>query len=142
MGYTTGNSNILVGVIDSGIDAQHPDLINAINDDLHRDYVDTPFLSNVREVGKEDLEDLNGHGTHVAGIIGAQGNNIIGISGVVHNISLVSLRVFDANGGGDASDVKRTIDFATKEAIPILNYSGGGTTNHNYSMELKRTLQN
>ena len=128
--YTTGNSNILVGVIDSGIDAKHPDLINTVNDNLHRDYVDTPFLSNVREVDKEDLEDLNGHGTHVAGIIGAQGNNITGISGVVQNISLVSLRVFDSNGDGDASDVKRAIDFATKEAIPILNYSGGGTTNH------------
>ena len=92
--YTTGNANILVGVIDSGIDAKHPDLINTVNDNLHRDYVDTPFLSNVREVDKEDLEDLNGHGTHVAGIIGAQGNNLTGISGVVQNISLVSLRVF------------------------------------------------
>ena len=128
--YTTGNANILVGVIDSGIDAKHPDLINTVNDNLHRDYVDTPFLSNVREVDKEDLEDLNGHGTHVAGIIGAQGNNLTGISGVVQNISLVSLRVFDSNGDGNASDVKRAIDFATKEAIPILNYSGGGTNNH------------
>lgn len=124
--YTIGNPNILVGVIDSGIDGQHPDLINVINDDLHRDYVDTPIFSDVREVSKENLKDSDGHGTHVAGIIGAQGNNSIGISGVAQNIRLVSLRVMDETGHGSAENVKKAVDFATREAIPILNYSGGG----------------
>lgn len=128
--YTIGNPNILVGVIDSGIDGQHPDLINVINDDLHRDYVDTPIFSDVREVSKENLKDSDGHGTHVAGIIGAQGNNSIGISGVAQNIRLVSLRVMDETGHGSAENVKKAVDFATREAIPILNYSGGGKNNH------------
>lgn len=128
---TTGNNRVLVGIIDSGIDGHHPDLINNINEDLHRDYVDTPLLSNVRKIDKDDLEDLNGHGTHVAGIVGAQGNNNVGVSGVAWDVSLVSLRVFDANGEGNLSDLKRAIDFATEEQIPILNYSGGGTKNHN-----------
>ena len=129
--FTTGNPDVIVGVIDSGIDGKHPDLVNVINDDLHRDYVDTPLFSSVRVVDKEDLEDLSGHGTHVAGIIGAQGNNEIGISGVAWNIRLVSLRVFDSNGYGYLSDVKRAIDFATNENIPILNYSGGSSSDHN-----------
>ena len=85
----------------------------------------------MRGVDQEDLEDLSGHGTHVAGIIGAQGNNEIGISGVAWNIRLVSLRVFDSNGYGYLSDVKRAIDFATNENIPILNYSGGSSSDHN-----------
>ena len=127
---TTGSNRVLVGIIDTGIDGHHPDLINNINEDLHRDYVDTPLMSNVRKIDKEDLEDLNGHGTHVAGIVGAQGNNNIGISGVSWNVSLVSLRVLDENGEGNTSDVKRAIDFATEEQIPILNYSGGSTNNH------------
>ncbi len=118
---TTGDNTVLVGVIDSGIDGQHPDLVNNINEDLQRDYVDTPFLSNVKKIDKEDLEELNGHGTHMAGIIGAQGKNGIGISGVSCNVSLISLRVFDANCSGNTSDVKRAVDFATKEQIPILN---------------------
>lgn len=130
---TTCNNSVLVGVIDSGIDGTHLDLIDNINENLHRDYVDTPFLSNVREVDKDELEDLNGHGTHVAGIIGAQGNNNIGISGVAWDVSLVSLRVFDSSGAGNAADVQRAIDFATEEQIPILNYSGGGTQNHSGS---------
>ncbi len=133
--YTTGNSNILVGIIDSGIDGHHPDLINNINEDLHRDYVDTPSTSDVREVAKEDLKDLRGHGTHVAGIIGAQANNKIGISGVVQNVSLVSLRVIDEKGICDLKDVQRAIDFATKEAIPILNCSGGNEINYSGYIE-------
>ena len=137
--YTTGNPNILVGVIDSGIDGQHPDLINVINDDLHRDYVDVPISGDAIEVNKEDLKDPNGHGTHVAGIIGAQGNNSIGISGVAQNIRLVSLRVMDENGYGANEDVKKAVDFATREAIPILNFSGGGTENHK---DLKIAIEN
>ena len=137
--FTTGNSSIIVGVIDSGIDGKHPDLINAINDDLHRDYVDTPLFSSVREVDKADLEDLSGHGTHVAGVIGAQANNGIGVSGIVWDVRLVSLRVFNKNGIGKTSNVKRAIDFATEEAIPILNYSGGSTNPDN---GVKKAIEN
>ena len=136
---TTGNNRVLVGVIDSGIDGKHPDLINNINEDLHRDYVDTPIFSKVREVSKENLKDPDGHGTHVAGIIGAQGNNNIGISGVVWNVSLVSLRVFNADGQGKHSYLSRAIDFATEKQIPILNYSGSGTQNNS---NVRKSIEN
>ncbi len=136
---TTGNKKILVDIIDSGIDGHHPDLINNINEDLHRDYVDTPYLSDVRVVDKEDLKDPCGHGTHVAGIVGAQANNEIGISGVAQNVSLFSLRVFNEYCLGNADDVEKAVDFATTEDIPILNYSGGGSQDH---CGRKRAIEN
>lgn len=129
--FTTGDSSILIGIIDSGIDASHPDLSDNINDGLHRDYVDHPWYTTYVNVSKSDLEDPHGHGTHVSGIIGAVGNNNIGISGVAWNISLVSLRVFSASGPGLSSDVERAIDYATDCCIQILNYSGGGSNYHN-----------
>ena len=121
--YAVGNASILVGVIDSGIDGNHPDLVNNIYDGLHRDYVDHPIQNYYIDVNAEDLEDPLGHGTHVAGIIGARGNNTIGISGVMQSVSLVSLRILDANNNGTNSDAERAIDYATDVCIPILNYS-------------------
>lgn len=64
-----------VGVIDSGIYSNHVDLINRVNREISHD-----FSNNSTSSGA--LNDTHGHGTHVAGTIGAQGNNSIGISGV------------------------------------------------------------
>lgn len=128
--YTTGYTDLLVGVIDSGIDVSHQDLVNNINNSLHRDYVDHPSNTTYRDVAKNDLEDLNGHGTHVAGIIGAQGNNTIGVSGVMQGVKLVSLRVVGDNGVS-SSDIERAIDYSTFCNIQILNCSIGGGNDHN-----------
>ncbi|MCL2062517.1 MAG: S8 family serine peptidase [Firmicutes bacterium] len=123
-GITTGSSDIRVGVIDTGIQANHPDLINRMDTNLSRDFIlPAPHIPNA-------VADLNGHGTHVAGIIGAQGNNVIGISGVAQNVRLVSLNVFTGvptHGGADlyASGVVLAISHATAHKIPILNNSNG-----------------
>lgn len=119
---TTGSNTIRVGIIDSGIQADHPDLVDRISTaGLHRDFTVDPEI----EVSNANLVDPNGHGTHVAGIIGAHGNNSIGISGVCWNVSLVSLRVFDENGFGDSANLARAISYAASQNIPIINYSGG-----------------
>lgn len=73
--------------------------------------------------------DPNGHGTHVAGIIGAQGSNNVGIAGVAWDVRLISLRVFDANGNGTLASIARAVNFAAGQNIPILNFSGGTTSN-------------
>ena len=118
---TTGGS-VTVGVIDTGMQGNHPDLVNRLSTaGLHRDCTVNP----IKAVDNQDLTDPNGHGTHVAGIIGAQGNNSIGISGVCWNVKLVSLRVFDKNGGGLSSWLVSAINFAASQNIPILNFSGG-----------------
>ncbi len=124
------NANqVIVGVLDTGIDASHSDLTNNIYREsnhnlettLHRD-----FTTGV-ESGTEILEpiDSNGHGTHVAGIIGACGNNNMGISGVCWNVKLVSLKVLNSEGKGDIAWIVNAINYAASNNIPILNCSLG-----------------
>lgn len=117
--YHTGSRNILVGVLDSGIDANHPDLQGNVDMSLSRNFTDDGG----------DAYDIQGHGTHVAGIIGAIGNNGIGVSGVNWNVTLVSLRVFQLINGelkSYTSSWCQAVLYAINNDIPILNYSGGG----------------
>ena len=115
----TGSSSVTVGVIDSGIQGTHPDLVNRINTSLCMDFRDGGAVAVTAPV------DPSGHGTHVAGIIGAQGNNGIGIAGVCWNVRLASLRVLDEDGCGYLSDVGQAVDYANQKRIPILNASLG-----------------
>ena len=69
-----------------------------------------------------DPRDDNGHGTHVAGTIGARGNNSIGVTGVGWNASLMALKVI---GTGSNADVARAIDYATDNGAKITNNSYG-----------------
>lgn len=110
-------------MLDSGILATHPALADRIDQTLCRDFTTGDSTGMVSPYG---LQDPHGHGTHVAGIIGANGTSV---TGACWGVALVSLRVFDASNSGSAFNVKLAIDFASKSGIPILNYSGGGTTN-------------
>lgn len=82
---TTGSTQVLVGVADSGIDSSHPDLIDNLELSLGVNYTDD---------GLSAWADQTGHGTHVAGTIGAKGNNALGVTGVCWNVKMVSLKVF------------------------------------------------
>ena len=126
---TTGESTIRVGVIDSGIDAEHMEFSGRINASLSH-----CFTSDYSTA----LEDESGHGTKVAGIIGATGNNVRGIAGVGWNIELVSLRVTNASGGMTTSAVTDAINYAQANGIQVLNYSGGGY----YSDDSANTIYN
>ena len=86
-----------------------------------------------------DPTDHVGHGTHVAGIIGANGNNGIGIAGVCWNISLVSLKIADASGTPDIQYAIRAIDYAASKNISILNcsFSGSGS-----SLAIRTAMEN
>lgn len=118
----------MVGIIDSGIDSTHPDLANRIhrsiphniNTTLHKDYVD-----GIRRetFAIEDPVGPHWHGTHVAGIIGAQWNDADSISGVAWNIKLVSLRVLDDRNIGTGEKVVEAVSFAGRAGISILNLS-------------------
>lgn len=122
---TTGSQDVKVGVIDTGI-AAHPDL----NANLATGY---DFVNN----DTTTTDDPTGHGTHVAGIIGAVGNNDKGISGVCLKVTLVPLQVcqkyYIINGNeikqewrAKTSAVTEAITYAIWNNIPILNYSFGG----------------
>lgn len=112
------STNVRVGIIDTGIDAGHPDL--NVNINLSRDFsLPAPHVI-------ATVNDSNGHGTHVAGIIGATGNNSIGITGIAQGIELVSLRIAPTNlGNSFASHLVSAINYATVANIPILSNSNG-----------------
>lgn len=134
-GITTGDSNITVGIIDSGIDYNHEDLVdniwinsgeipnNGVDDDNNGyidDYYGWDFVNN----DNEPLDDL-GHGTHVAGIVGAKGNNNIGVTGVVWDCKLIALKFLDNSGSGPVSDAVKAVEYATSMGIKIINASYG-----------------
>jgi len=116
---TTGSKSVRVGVIDSGIDTTHLDL--SVNLDIN--------LSKNYSTGAEEDGSLDstGHGTAVAGVIGAKGDNSVGISGVCWDVELVSLKVIDHNENGFASSAMNAIDYAASDQadIDILNMSVG-----------------
>ncbi len=115
---TTGSSEVSVGVIDTGIDGTHVDLNNRVNRTLSKDFGGDSII--------DPLVDIYGHGTHVAGIIGAAGNNGIGISGVCWNVSLISLKVInDETGEITNASLSDAICYAINQNIPILNMSLG-----------------
>lgn len=102
-------------VIDTGIDLDHPDL----NVDATRS---RSFIS-----GQTSADDENGHGTHVAGIIGAKNNNI-GTTGVASGASLVALRVLDDEGEGRLSGIIQAVNYVVQNgrAGDVVNMSLGG----------------
>lgn len=138
--YTTGSHAIKVGIIDSGIDGTHPDLVANLNNNLHKDFTST---------NEQPLVDNYGHGTCVAGVVGARGNNGVGISGVCWDVSLVSLKVYDATDSSeviiDSSKLKMAINYADANNIPILNFSGHLATSNGVAVNditVKSALQN
>ena len=117
--YTRGSNQVVVGVIDSGIDHTHPELANKVDTSLSYDFVHGTSAMPA-------LRDLNHHGTMVAGIIGAETDNGIGMAGTCWNIKLASLRILNYGGKGDYDAAARAINFAVEKNIPILNMSFGG----------------
>ncbi len=111
---TTGSKNIRIGVIDSGI-ANHVDLNTNLVSGW--DFYNNNAITN---------DDVSGHGTHVAGIIGATGNSTNGVIGVSPKVSLVPLQVSSVSGKWLFDDIVDAISWAIDNEIDIINYSGGG----------------
>ena len=111
----TGSSAVKVGVVDSGIATDHLDL--SANVVAGHDFVD----------GDNDPRDFNGHGTHVAGTIGARGNNGRGVVGVDWQVGLMPVRVLDGTGDGSNANVTAGLAYACTHGASIVNASLGGT---------------
>ncbi len=118
--------SVKVGILDSGIDGQHTDLENVLSDGYHYDCVNTSTSGAPTVINKIDLQDPIGHGTQIAGIIGAQGNNNLGVIGVSQNVELISIRIFNDSGITSNEILVKAIQCASLLEIKVLNLSGGG----------------
>lgn len=119
---TTGTTDVIVGIIDTGTDLTHPDLAsniwvnplesaNGIDDDGNG-YIDDingwDFVAD-----DNNPSDANSHGTHVAGTIAASGNNFLGVVGVTWRCRIMPLRFLDAGGNGSTSDALDALHYAS-----------------------------
>lgn len=115
---TTGNSSVLVAVVDTGVDTDHGDLLENL----------TPYpYGNDYVSGDSDPNDGHGHGTHVAGIIAAVTNNNTGVAGVSWYSKILAVRVLDNLGNGWTSDVIKGIRYAADQNARVINLSLGDT---------------
>ena len=117
-----GSSEIKVGILDTGIDCDHADLNDNINSSLCHTYEN--------ELNFPVLEDHCNHGTPIAGIIGAEGDNGIGISGVCQDITMISVKITNGSKKTLNSDIiDDAIRYAEVENVDILNMSFAGNYN-------------
>jgi subtilisin family serine protease/subtilisin-like proprotein convertase family protein len=132
-----GNRRTVVAVIDSGVDYTHPDLAANVwtnlgevpGDGIDNDgdgYVDDVHGWDFANDDNNPMDD-NGHGTHVAGIIGATGNNGTGVSGVAQLTQIMPLKFMAADGGGLTSDAVSAINYAVARGARVINASWGGS---------------
>jgi subtilisin family serine protease len=125
---TVGSPNIVVAVIDSGIDINNAEFAGRIwtnpagsdrsnPGDLHG----WNFLNN-----SPNVQDTDGHGTHVSGIIAANGNNGIGVTGVAFGVKIMPLKFIGADGSGSIDNAVAAIYFAVNHGAKVINASWGG----------------
>lgn len=135
-GITTGIAATLVAVVDTGIDFASPDLVNKIYvnpgeiagnglDDDRNGYVDDVNGWNF-DANTANVQDDNGHGSHVAGIVAAAGNNAYGVVGVNWNAKILPLKTLDADGSGTTSAAVAAIRYAVDRGAKVINASWGG----------------
>ena len=123
-----------VAILDTGIDTDHPDLAENVykssdkpnnnKDDDKNGFVDDTYGFDVI-AGKGSGEDDNGHGTHVSGIVGARGNNGVGIAGTCWSTKLVAVKFMNSRGKGSTSNAIAGIEYAVKQGIKVINCSFG-----------------
>ncbi|PIR58960.1 MAG: hypothetical protein COU69_02790 [Candidatus Pacebacteria bacterium CG10_big_fil_rev_8_21_14_0_10_56_10] len=120
---TSTGQGVAVAVIDTGIDKDHPDLTDNLSGGINFVAPSTgpPWQ---RVADPDNWDDDNGHGTHVAGIVGAS-NNQIGVIGTAPQSNLWAVKVLDKNGSGFLSDVIDGINWSVNNNIAVINMSLG-----------------
>ncbi|MBD2149020.1 S8 family serine peptidase [Pseudanabaena sp. FACHB-1277] len=131
-----GNRSVVVAVIDTGVDYTHQDLAanmwknpgeivgNGLDDDGNG-FIDDIYGYDFINKDSNPMDD-HSHGTHVAGTIGAVGNNNLGVIGVSPNVSIMGLKFLGANGSGNTVNAARAVDYAVSKGAKIINASFGG----------------
>ncbi|MEQ1876480.1 MAG: S8 family serine peptidase [Bdellovibrionia bacterium] len=146
---TTGSRNVVVAVVDTGVEHKNADLIEnmwvnakeangkATVDDDGNGYIDDVYGYDFYN-NDGDPKDDNGHGSHVAGTIGAVGDNRAGLTGVSWKVRLMAIKFLGSGGSGSTEDAIRGIDYAVDNGAKIINASWGGGE---FSKALEDTLK-
>ncbi|NTV53058.1 MAG: S8 family serine peptidase [Candidatus Firestonebacteria bacterium] len=116
---TSGRNDLTVAVVDSGVDLNHPDLKNRLLPGVtlvHQDKYTPPAG------GMDD----NGHGTHVAGLIGAETYNGVGVAGIVWAGKILPVKVLNQDGAGTDADIAAGIVWAADQGARVINLALGG----------------
>jgi thermitase len=137
----TDCSSVVVAVLDTGVNYNHDDL----KGNMWKGPSESPYGWNFVDsvVGDNNPMDRDGHGTHVAGTIGAIGNNNLGVTGVCWKASIMAVRVLGLLGG-DTAVIIRGIDFAIKNRARVINMSLGmhnATFDKLYSDAIDRAMK-
>ena len=125
---TTGSRSTIVAVIDTGIDLTNPLLVNrlwvnaAASTPRHKIY-GWNFVNN-----NGNVQDQNGHGTHVAGIIAATGNNGQNVAGIDWHAQIMPLKILDSTGSGSLGGAVTAVYFAAQHGARVINASWGSIT--------------
>lgn len=135
----TGSKNVIVAVIDTGVDYNNPDLKENMwtneaelsgqpdIDDDGNGYVDDVYgFSFVNGKDYADPMDDHGHGSHCAGVIGARTNNQIGMAGLNWDVRIMAVKFLSKSGSGTLEDAVKAVDYSVKNGAHILSNSWGG----------------
>ena len=136
---TTGSRDVIVAIVDEGVNWAHPDLKNNMwlntgeIPNNHKDDDGNGYVDDVRgwdfyngDSTVYDLADGDRHGTHVAGIIGAESDNGVGIAGVNKRVRLMPLKFIGGDGYGEDYDAADAIVYAVDQGATVINCSWGG----------------
>lgn len=127
-GITSGSSQVIIAVIDTGVDLDHPDLQAKI-------VAGWDFVNN-----DDQADDDNSHGTHVAGIAAAATNNNLGIAGVSWDARIMPIKVLNSGGNGYMSDVISGMEYAADHGAQVLNLSLGGIVTSGEAQSLQTAV--
>jgi subtilisin family serine protease len=116
----TGSDAVVIAVVDSGVDAAHPDLAGAVVPG--HDFVDQDA----------DASDVNGHGTAVAGVAAARANNGLGAAGACWACRIMPLRVLGPEGFAQLTTIARAIDYAVEHGAAVVNVSLYGESRNGF----------
>lgn len=153
----TGDSSVVVAILDTGVDLDHPDLADNIwvnTDEVDGDGIDNDRNGFVDDARGFDFVDMDGspipdrdqgfdvgavsHGTIIAGIIGGVGDNGEGIAGINWDVELMSVRILDSLGVGDSNLARQGVDYAVANGADVINLS---FTGYDYDDALRRSIQ-
>lgn len=133
----SGPNQVVLAVVDTGIDYNHPDLRNNVWTKTGSP-TDAPVHGYNAITGALNPMDDNSHGTHCSGTIGAKGNDGVGVAGIAWNVQIMGAKFLGADGGGNLEDAIKAIDWAVTNGAKVLSNSWGGG---GYSDILKAAIQ-